>query len=603
MANKMDTEKVLAKILADIEQSKGSKNDYIEQWEDERKCYLGNQWELSFMGSTRKDKQLRPNSVDNFIYPTIEFKRYILTTNTPDQYITLMSTQKKEENTDIYMQNKLASEIMTKCVDSIMYKNKYPLIWDKIILQGLMHGPLISMVSFDGDWKGGVGENRWVGEVNISFIDVRDFLPDPAITDLETNMQDAEFICIRQRKKNKWFKDKYGIDISKKVSVNLLEDDTRDEGQIETMSNLYIYFHKGTPKEVTKEWKDIWEAKLENADPDDALRYEEMIKGKAEGVHAILCTDGHMLEYIPYVYEDGLYPIAYKVIHIDPDSQWGFGEIKNMIMPQVLHNKADEIEIEAYSKQGLGGIVFNKNAVTEKQKRIMAENMYRGGAILEVNDVNGIKPRYQVQTPQSLIAYKQGKEVLAYSIGGYTPIQQGVAKAGTPFKAIQELGARADVRTIGIIKKAELFHREIVELIISRVKQFYKDKRVFKSYMNEEPELITYNPDLIYDTWERELEDGSTVKEKYLPEYEIRVSISDAKPNDRDYYINLANMLFERGLVDEESYLDTIETGKLPNINIIKTRLEQLKQQLQQQMPEQQMPEQQIPQIPQQGLI
>ena len=595
--NDKKKKQLLSEVTSNIFESEASKGNYETQWEDERKCYLGDQWELSFMGSSRKDKQLRPNSVDNFIYPTVEFKRYILTTNTPDQYIHLMSTQQKDENAELYLQNKLNSEVLTRCVDSIFYKNKYSLIWDKAILQGLMHGPLITTVGFDGDWKGGVGENRWIGEVIIKTVDIRDFFPDPAITDLETNLQDCEFVCIRQRKKIKWFTDKYGKSVKDDILMADLQSDDRDEGSTNNLANLYIYFHKGTPHEVSQEWKDIWEAKMETAKPDDAMKYEQMLKGKAEGVHAILCTETDILEYIPYIYEDGLYPVAYKVIHTDPNSQWGFGEIKNMIMPQVLHNKADEIEIEAYSKQGLGGIFFNKGALSAKQQRVASENMHRGGAILEANDVSGIVPRYQVQAPQSLIAYKQGKEVLAYSIGGYTPIQQGVAKAGTPFKAIQELGARADVRTIGIIKKAELFHREIVELVISRIKQFYKDKRVFKSNAYDEPEMITYNPELIYDTWERELSDGSKVKEAYMPEYEIKVTISDAKPNDRDYYINLANMLYERQYIDRESYLDTIETGKLPNINVIKDRLET---QMQEQM---QMQEQQTPQIPQQGLI
>ena len=596
------------KIVRDIERnlkiSEDFKQEKLTEWEDERKCYIGDQWSLSFMGTSGNRCKTRPASVDNIIFPAVEYKKYVLTANTPETVVTVLSNEVKD-----FGQQDEPSRLLTKAVESVMYKNNYALLWTRMILQGLMHGCLIAGVGWDGSWKGGQGAERWIGECNIDYIRKEDFFADPQVDDWEIYLQECEFIIRKQMKPLKWFKEKY-------PDVAIMHDaiEKRSTSKQEELP-LYLYFHKGEPDHIPSEWKKIWKDKQEANDNQlEKDKYQSYIDGSVEGVHLALYSSGNLLEYIPYIYEDGLYPFAYKVIHVDENSPWGFGEIKNVIQPQILLNKTDEIEAEAYSKQGLGGYFYQSGSLNPRQKKAAVEYSHKGGAILEVDNVNGIKERQPIQTPNSLINYKQFKKAMVGEIIGYTAIQQGEAKSGTPYKSVVELGSRADVRTIGIIKKAEMFHREIVELVISRIKQFYNFNRMLLAYENNVPYQEEYDPQVIMRNWEREV-DGNLVQESYFPELDIRVSIVDAKPNDRQYYINIANMLFERGFIDMVSYLETVEEGKLPPKEIIMERLEIEKQKKMEEMlavqqaqqeqalaTEQQMMPQEMPQdIPTEG--
>ena len=132
-----------------------------------------------------------------------------------------------------------------------------------------------------------------------------------------------------------------------------------------------------------------------------------------------------LLEYIPYVYEDGLYPFAYTTRYWDENSPWGWGEIRNTKIPQILHNKADEIELEAISRQGLGGAYYTAGAITPKQLENIRRNSGKGGAWLEVDNVNMIRDREGVRVPGNLIGYKEHKQRMIETISQVTPIQQG----------------------------------------------------------------------------------------------------------------------------------------------------------------------------------
>jgi len=70
---------------------------------------------------------------------------------------------------------------------------------------------------------------------------------------------------------------------------------------------------------------------------------------------------------------------------------------------------------------------------------------------------------------------------------------------------------------------------------------------------------------------------------------DIRVNIVDAKPTEREYYINLANMMHDRGLIDRQSYHETIESGKLPPKEVILERLREQEQRQMQALQQEQM--------------
>lgn len=554
-----------------------------ETWSDEKKIYSGDHWDVSFARRSKKSKQKHPNSQDNFVFPSVLYKYNTLTASTPK--VNIGSTEStrdgesielKDELQEIQTDDKRAKKI-TAIVDSVLYKNIYKRTYKKIVLQGLQHGPFIASVLWDEDWTGGTGPNRWLGEIRVSYIDVRDFYPDPGIVDLTANLQDCEFINIKYRKKLSYFKKRFNVEVNESERGD--EYDDREEGERSKMANLYLCWHRGMPKKIPEKWKKIFTKRMEETDDHfKKEKYKAMLEGTAEGIHLAYASDGVYLDYIPYVYDDGLYPFAYEIIYED-DTQTGFGEIRQEMVPQVIHNKADEMEIEAMCKSGLGSVYYEAGSVDQKQLMGIQQNGSIGGMWHEVNSIKGIKEMTTLQIPQIVEEYKRGKIDTINTVSGYTPVLQGLTKSGTPYASIQELGQRADIRTFGIAEKLELFQRDLVQLVVNRAAQFYTEPR--KHRIEGKEGKVQYqefsNKDILA-SWDRETRNGKT-KEEFLPEFDITVKVIDERPTNRDYSVKLAFELHAAQLMDKKTLFETIETGELPPMQIILERLESSQQQ------------------------
>ena len=83
-------------------------------------------------------------------------------------------------------------------------RNNFLATWDKLTMDFISKGPTIVRTYWDNDWMGGVGNGRWVGDIRVRRIKKEDFFPDPAISDLEENMNDCSFVIERMRKKIAW---------------------------------------------------------------------------------------------------------------------------------------------------------------------------------------------------------------------------------------------------------------------------------------------------------------------------------------------------------------------------------------------------------------
>jgi hypothetical protein len=371
------------------------------------------------------------------------------------------------------------------------------------------------------------------------------------------------------------------------------------------------------PEYVPEEYKNIFLQKAaefeEIGDSYKAQDYRDMAEGKLLGVHMAYKTPNLLLEYIPYVYEDGLYPFVFKVLYEDEEQPLGIGEVRNIILPQINHNKADEIELEAMSKEGLGGAYYEIGAITDPQIENIKKNSKKGGAFLEVANINGIKDRTGIRVPVSITNYKEHKQRMVETITQNTPIQQGFKPGGvTAMGAIQELGARADTKNKGKSEVLEDVLIEITQMEIRRIIQFYTEKRTYRllgesldkmrqkqqmlmqqqgqiaqpnSISGQEntiqqniqmpPELEsprrTFDPQSLYREWDREEaqtdETGAEIPakvERYIPEFDVRVKLQTEKPTDRNYYASVALQLAPAGFMDLESLWYTLDEGKFP---------------------------------------
>lgn len=579
--------KLLNTIITDQKRAETSKSEIDETWDNEYLMYSGDQWSTTLAYRSPSARKVRPNSVDNFIMPAITNGLAALTGNTPDTVIEPGDSTDKEDA-------EVAANL-THVSAAIKTKNKFPALWKKMVLDFISHGPIIGAVLWDPDWLSGSGPNRTIGDVRLLQIKRKEFYPDPSILDLEERLQDCSFINRKLRRKLAYYKERWP---ERGYLVTTDEDTDEDEGQEHNQASLFEHWHRGKPKFIPPETKKellqkAQEAELrvmmEAPDPYKAEQYRAMAEGDLDGIHVAYVTADIFLEYKPYIYEDGLYPFVYKTLYQDEKSPWGFGEIRNIISPQIGHNKADEIELEAMSKEGLGGAYYNKGSVSAAQKAEILNTQGKGGAWNEVNDVNGVKDKTGAKVPASVTNYKEHKQRMVETVSGNTPIQQGMSPgANVPMGTIRELGARVDTRTKGKAEILEDFLVDFERLIISRVGQFYQETRSF-AYRDRNNNMITgkfSNRDMMRQ-WEREPAskdpEGNEIPPKmetYIPDFYPKVKVVDEKPTNRDYYVDMAFKLYDMQILDEESLLDAIDEGKLPPTEKIMEKLKAKKAEL-----------------------
>jgi hypothetical protein len=565
-----------AKISFDYENAKATRsgdctNDIKsleDTWEDEYFIRKGGglQWNTSIAYRNPNTKKFRPNSEDNFVFNATEQITSNTTASTPQ--VTVEGVGYNDDN--------ISQEItfMSRFNDE---RNKFWITWQKMVNDFINYGPVIGMVDWDPMWLGGAGPNRWIGDVRICRVRKEDFFPDPAILDLQTDLQDGSQHIRRIRKKVQWIKDRWK-DKAASVSETMNDSELIDEGSDPKQTDLVEYWHRGKPeympKERTKELKDKANMFKEDGDEYRYVDYMDMSKGDLDGIHVAYYADGILLEYIPYVFEHGQYPFVFRVRYLDENSTWGFGEIRNIKIPQIMHNKADEIEIEAYSRQGLGGSYYEEGSVTQKQLEEIKKSSGKGGVWLAVKNIFKIKEREPVQASAGLVQYKEHKQRMVETISQNTPIQQGMApRSNMPYKAIAELGARTDIRMKKAVDILEDFLKEINKLRISLFAQYYTEDRYYRvKGQDNQIQEGTLNRSKMMLTWIREeasihpgtLEQTPEKKEYFIPEFDISVKIIDERPKDRNYWTQTAFSLQAiQGLTMEDLWY-TLEEGKLP---------------------------------------
>lgn len=550
----------------------------LEQWEDEYKLLRGGglQWTTNLAYRSKKNRQKRPNSEDNFIHTSIHIQVANLTANAPEVRI---SGKKKHKEKSMKLSH------LCRYNDN---RNKFYSAWKEIVKDYVSYGPAIIKVCWDPEWIGGSGPDRFIGDVKIEHMPKEDTLFDPAITDLEKDLQRSRFVGFRSRQFIKYIQKRWDK-FANSISYETVDDDYINEGIEHESVYLYEMYYKGfpeyMPEERKKELRERAMTQEEQGDTYKAKDLYDMANGDVEGVHLAYYCNDVLLEYIPYVYDHGEYPVAFSTRYKDLKCQWGYGEIRNIKIPQLLHNKADEIEIEAMSKEGLGGGYYQEGSITRKQLDNIVDNGARSGMWFNVQDINGLKERTGVKVPPSITNYKEHKQRMVETVSVNPAISQGqMPSANAPFKAMNMLSNKVDIKTTSAALKLKDLLIEVNKLRIKLFAQFYTEERYYR-YTDSQNTMHegTFRNDEMFDVWSREVLQEESIDpmtgqpimvtkelmEYYVPDWDIETTILSKKPDDRDYYTNLAFHLHELGILTEKHLLYTLEEGKLPDMEEI----------------------------------
>lgn len=566
-------------------------------WRQEQRFYMGDHWRGLRSEAVSK---LRPDAVENITFSQIESIVGKLTGWMPVPDYTAMEPGDEDKARDL-------NDYMPYELRQIKFRNKHI----RAVRRCVIHGPLIYKTIFDPTVEGGRGLNRYTGRNDILPVDLGSFFPDPRISDF-IYLQDMSAIIIHTRKPLEYFKKRWPKQGAKVMQDNTASDTeifstdvydaTRGESSLNTRVNeqtagLIEYWYRGLPKLVSDEDKELFreladEKLAQGIDPSEALA---KASGSMEGVHCIyVSTSGVFLEHKAYVYDHGMYPFTARTLYPEEGNPWGKGFMRDMIKPQIFKNKYSEITIETLAKQGGSGIMYEEGAIAKP--RTWQEQRGLPGAMLPVapGRMDAVKEMQGVNVPNSIFNAQSYYDEILQKIPGVFDSANGQANSnvtsGEQAKAlIAASGTRLNTVSNIISEALEDVFTQYVELIA----QFYTEERIARvtgrRVSISRSSLISAVP-AEYDTGEQ-IPDPATgelmpdvrqVQEEFVPEFDLNVNISVDKPQDREYWLQLAFNLLKMQdpitglpMMDAAGVRYVIQTGRMEPMDVIKDRIEQ----------------------------
>lgn len=206
--NNQIEQEMAMRIESNIYTAEAAKNSTVDDlgfsledtWKDEEKIYKGGglQWCTEFAYRSKRMRKIRPNSEDNFVFNAIQIQMANVTSDIPEVKV----TGTKNEH-----------EVQAKKVQNISRyndeKNNFDVLWRRTVLDFLKYGPAIMKVCWNSEIFGGRGPDRWVGDVELQQVRKEDFFPDPAILDLELDIDSCSYVIQRYRKKLSYIRDRW----------------------------------------------------------------------------------------------------------------------------------------------------------------------------------------------------------------------------------------------------------------------------------------------------------------------------------------------------------------------------------------------------------
>lgn len=588
-------------VMSDFNLFKADRQPVEDYWREEQRFYKGDHWYGLRSDSTSRQ---RPNAVENIAWSQIEAIVGKLC-----GWMPYPDFEGVEPGDDSAARN--LNDYVPKELRQIKFKAKHI----RAVRRMVIHGPLIYKTIFDPNIEGGRGKNRYQGRNDIIPVDLGSFYPDPRIRDF-LYLQDGAAHIIKVPQLLEYFSKRWPEQGSKVEPDNgggeeVFEVDgissdgfnhdnsvgSPNKAEYRQTAGLIEYWYRGLPKLVTQEDNDLFTEAAADKLAHGVDPSEDIAKaaGNMEGIHCIyVSTSGVFLEHKAYVYDHGQYPFQARTLFPDEANLWGKGFMRDMIKPQIFKNKYAEIAIETMARQGNGAIMYEDGAITKPQT--WQERRSQPGAMLPVAQgrLNDVKEIQGTNIPGSLFNALSYYDEMLQKVPGQFDSSNGASNAsvtsGEQAKALMSAaGTRLNTASDTIQETLEEVFGQYIELMA----QFYTEERIVRvtgrqvsisrdsivgsvpaSYAtgNEIPDPMTSEP----------MPEELSVKEEYVPEFDITVHIGTEKPQDREYWMQLAfNMLqvvdpiTKLPMIDAEGIRYVIQNGRMEPMDVIKERIEQ----------------------------
>lgn len=584
------------------ENDKTAKQFYIDEMKECWKLYNGSHWSLLGPDGnplrTPSQQMARPNSVENITFSLIEG-----TASEFAQDVELVDYPVEPGDED-------RANTMTDLKKFIFYKNRLTTERIKFLRRFFLYGTGIWHITWDPDWKGGKGPNRWVGDIRWNAMHPLELVPDARCKEDINEGNRCHKVAwrtleeVRQKYPNvsqpiteESMDEDDLLDLSKEDSEGFT-DDSYKEDQIPVIETWY------TGRPLIPD---------ENGDQGNGL-HVIWWAGESQQIY---------LKHANYIYfdpeETPKFPFIVKQCYQREGSIWGYGEAYFVKNPQIARNKTGEIILEGHMHEALGQTWYEEGAVTPKQEKVIQAKGTIPGMWFKVQDASKIKREYAKSVPGSLQSEMQRLQSSMEAIIGRFDISQGRTPGDvTAYKAIAELSARAQVR-LRIKELAITSSYEEGGMYVNRlIEQYYTENRKYRILGKEEEgyKYGEYRQEDMLKVWdantgtvapfnqteqipnfevikqvqvakeaglisEEEYEAqmaqlGADNYEVYFPDMDCYCKTSSVTPSDKFYNIEVAKDLLVKQLISPKIFFDVLDKGKFPPLEELQQELESM---------------------------
>lgn len=539
---------LVQKALARLDWCKSStdRKSFEQRCDDAQRFWKGDQWSgiksYGIPGRSAESKKLHPNPVDNYFKAHIEGLVGDITDRPPD--IQLRPREPGDED---------SARLMEEVVHYIWYRNNGDRKLEFAVRRACLYGPLIAKVYWDPDWVGSPG-NPFIGDVRFFNVLPTQFFVDPRIKATENGViQQAEFVIYAVRRSLAYIKKHYperGGEVtadSYAAYVDTISGPAEEAliGDDDSTALLIEYWYKGQPMAP-----DFPKVEREILAPKDIER--------ADGVHVAIIAGGVLLKHVTYAAP--YYPFVMEWLYPSDDSIYGYGDAHDILMPQLIINKLNEIAIEGAALASQGNWVVEDGVV--RNVKYFQKFASRGGSVLPVADIQRVQRQLGGNVPGSLFMHYRQEQQAMEAVSGRYDIAQGrsprnVRAASAIAMLLQQAGGRVRQRARAVAS----FIEQITHMIIDLVLRHYTEERMIRvvgkdgalswKYVSRESFL---KRKVVVDPLT-----GEETVEEYTPEFDVIVTSGTDTPVSKAYYTDLAVQLFQLGVIDDIALLEILQ--------------------------------------------
>lgn len=579
-----------------FEKNKKHRKKYDGKWMDYYKMVRGKQWK-------EERPSYRNSAVFNIIWRAIQSQVPIETDSRPKfEFL-------PQEPSDYEL-----SVILNELCESDWESKNWLMTLVEIIYDKNFYGTGFGGMSFDANYKDGLGD--------ICFESYDPFyqFPDPNCYDIndkrcknyvEAEPVDVDVIKAQYPDKAQFIKpdlqEFYGSDKTN-VTTDLLKTPVDNLAYTENYNDGYGVEARKVLKKTLWIFDDsVTEEKKETSDAEGKIITEYVSKKKYPKGRKIVVANKVLLEDQEGEYDDGKIPKAKLVNYMLPREFWGVGEVENLNDLQINYNKVWSFVLDVLELMG------NPIWIISQDSGIDTDNVYnRQGLILEPAEGNARVDRVEgVQLQPYVLQLVDRIKSDFDEIAGDRDVSRGVNPTGvTAASAIEALQETAQTRQRQKARFLDAFLQQLGQMYVSRVFQFRTVPQVyrltnnqnvtkyFKFHVEDQPVMAPPQLDpmtgmmgaptpMMGPDGQPEMQkivkyseigiDGVPImgSEKTLPvngKFDVKVSTGSSLAFDKARKADQAYQLFDRGLVDGQYVMETLE---IPNYQAIMTRMQQ----------------------------